>query len=126
LCDPETIGIENLNRVVGATEEDVAQPKVAVTERVIKAINHWAQVHPLQCSVLEERAVARLKTVDVLFGCTDTASSRILLNNLACQYHIPYIDVGTGIFVTKQRITDMGGKFTYCCRTVLVLIAGRQ
>jgi hypothetical protein len=34
----------------------------------------------------------------------------MLMNDLACQYHIPYIDVGTGIFVTKQRITAMGGQ----------------
>jgi molybdopterin/thiamine biosynthesis adenylyltransferase len=78
LCDPETIGVENLNRILGATDEDVGKPKVAYAEKIITAINRWAQVHPLQCSVLEDSAVASLKTVDVLFGCTDTASSRML------------------------------------------------
>jgi molybdopterin/thiamine biosynthesis adenylyltransferase len=110
LCDPETIGIENINRILGATDEDVGKPKVAYAEKIIKAINRWAQVHPLRCSILEDSAVESLKAVDLLFGCTDTASSRMLMNDLACQYHIPYIDVGTGIFVSEQRITDMGGQ----------------
>jgi molybdopterin/thiamine biosynthesis adenylyltransferase len=112
LIDPDTVKVENADRIVGATADDIAKerPKVAVAEREIKAKRHWASVQPLQCSVLEEPAREILKAVDVLFGCTDTAASRMLLNKLACQYHIPYIDVGTGIFVTEQRITNMGGQ----------------
>jgi molybdopterin/thiamine biosynthesis adenylyltransferase len=112
LCEPETIGLENLNRIMGAKYEDVvaATPKVTIAERVIKEINPWALVHPLQCSVLDESALHSLKAVDVLFGCTDTAASRMFLNSLACQYHIPYIDVGTGIFVHEHRVTNMGGQ----------------
>jgi molybdopterin/thiamine biosynthesis adenylyltransferase len=112
VCDPESMGIENLNRIVGARYQDVvaATPKVTIAERVIKEINPWALVHPLQCSVLDESALHSLKAVDVLFGCTDTAASRMFLNSLACQYHIPYIDVGTGIFVHEHRVTNMGGQ----------------
>jgi molybdopterin/thiamine biosynthesis adenylyltransferase len=112
LVDPDTLRPENADRIVGATYDDVSKecPKVAVAKRVIKEIRPWAVVEPLQCSVLDDPARERLKAVDVLFGCTDTAASRMLLNHLACQYHLPYIDVGTGIFVTDHRITTMGGQ----------------
>jgi hypothetical protein len=114
--DPQTIGIENLGRIIGATYEDVRnhRPKVAIAKRTIKKIRPWAQVEALECSVFDPAAIQHLKAVDILFGCTDNHSSRLLLNKLSRQYLLPYIDVGTGIFVTQeaagQKITHMGGQ----------------
>jgi hypothetical protein len=116
LCDPQTIELENLGRIIGATYEDVQNhsPKVAIAKRTITAIRPWAQVEALECSVFAPEAIQRLKAVDMLFGCTDNHSSRLLLNKLSRQYYLPYIDVGTGIFVTQdgavQKITNMGGQ----------------
>ena len=116
LCDPQNLGLENLGRVIGATYEDALnqRPKVAVAKREIQDIRPWAKVEALQCSVVAPEAIQQLKSVDILFGCTDNHSSRLPLNKLSRQYYLPYIDVGTGIFVTKEgtthKITNMGGQ----------------
>jgi molybdopterin-synthase adenylyltransferase len=116
LCDPQLIELENLGRIIGATYEDVQnhQPKVAIAERTIKAIRPWAKVEALRCSVFAPEAIQLLKAVDILFGCTDNHSSRLLLNKLSRQYQLLYVDVGSGIFVTQdgedQKITHMGGQ----------------
>jgi hypothetical protein len=116
LCDPQRIELENLGRMIGATYEDVLNhsPKVAIAERTIKAVRPWARVEALECSVFAPEAIHHLKGVDILFGCTDNHSSRLLLNKLSRQYYLPYIDVGTGIFVIQngegKKITHMGGQ----------------
>jgi ThiF family len=121
LCDRQRIQLENLGRIIGAKYEDVLNhlPKVAIAERTIKEIRPWAKVEALQCSVFAPEAIQQLKAVDILFGCTDNHSSRLLLNKLSRQYNLPYIDVGTGIFVTKdeagQKITNMGGQMHLIC-----------
>jgi molybdopterin/thiamine biosynthesis adenylyltransferase len=116
LCDPDAIGLENLDRIMGATYDDAVnhRSKVAVAEQTIKAIRPWARVEALECSVFAPEAIRHLKGVDILFGCTDNHSSRLLLNKLSRQYFLPYVDVGTGIFMTQetdgQKITTMGGQ----------------
>jgi len=116
LCDPQLTELENLGRIIGATYADVLshQPKVAIAERTIKAIRPWAKVEALQCSVFAPEAIHHLKGVDILFGCTDNHSSRLLLNKLSRQYFLPFVDVGTGIFMSQeadgQKITTMGGQ----------------
>jgi hypothetical protein len=126
LVDPDTLWPENADRIVGANYDDIVKEhsKVAVAERVIKAIKPWAVVQPFQCNVLDDVARESLKAVDVLFGCTDTAASRMFLNNLACHYHLPYIDVGTGILSLNSASRTWEGKYTSCCQTVPVWIAG--
>jgi hypothetical protein len=114
LIDPQRIGPENADRIVGATYEDVGnrRSKVAVAERTIKKIRPWAQVEALECSVFDAAALNSLKAVDIVFGCTDNYSSRLVQNKLSRQYYLPYIDVGTGIFINQEthKITNMGGQ----------------
>jgi molybdopterin/thiamine biosynthesis adenylyltransferase len=55
--------------------------------------------------------VAALKGVDLLFGCTDNHGSRLLLNQLAVQYLIPYLDLGAGLRIAPDgRLTAAGGQ----------------
>jgi molybdopterin/thiamine biosynthesis adenylyltransferase len=116
VCDPDHISLENLDRIMTATYDDALnhRSKVAVAEREIKKIRPWARVKTLECSVFAPEAIHHLKGVDILFGCTDNHSSRLLLNKLSRQYYLPYLDCGTGIFVTQdgtdQKITTMGGQ----------------
>lgn len=110
LIDPDILEATNLNRVVGATPQDVGVPKVDVAERMIRAINPAARVQHIQGDVIYARTALTLVNVDVIFGCTDSHGSRSVLQQVAYQYLLPYFDVGTVIAVNNGKVTHISGQ----------------
>ena len=102
LVDPDVVELSNLNRLVGATWADVrrGRTKVHIAQRLVRWINPQARVQALPTSATNPQAITALKGLDMLFGCTDNHGSRLLLNQLAVQYLIPYLDLGAGLQVT--------------------------
>jgi len=118
LVDPDVVETTNLNRLVGATRADarLSQLKVKVARRTVRRINPGARVQALPVTVDEPDALNALKRLDLLFGCTDNHGSRLILNQLAVQYLIPYLDLGAGLMVASDhRLAAAGGQV----RTVL-------
>ncbi|MFZ5919065.1 MAG: ThiF family adenylyltransferase, partial [Chloroflexota bacterium] len=111
LVDPDTVELTNLNRLVGATRSDARRGrfKVHVAKRLVRRINPTARVQALSMSVSAPEALAVLKGVDLLFGCTDSHGSRLILNQLAVQYLIPYLDTGAGLRVTPDDHFEAAG-----------------
>lgn len=102
---------------LGATpvNAETRVPKVEVVKRMILGIQPHAKVFALPRNVRDREALGALKDVDVIFGCVDTDSGRLIVNELATAYLIPYIDCGVGITAQAGRIEEIGG------RVVLVL-----
>lgn len=101
LIDPDIIETTNLNRVVGATRQDVNRTlKVDVAARMIREQQPDASIAALSCDVLHPEASRTLRSADFIFCCTDSQASRHLLNQLVYQYYIPLIDVGVAITVS--------------------------
>lgn len=110
LIDDDRVERSNLHRLVGATPSDVGALKVDVAARQINAINPTAKVTSIPSSVRSTEALATLKGSDVLFGCVDTDAARLILNELALAYIVPYIDCGVGILVGEEGLAEAGGK----------------
>ncbi len=113
LVDPDTVEFSNLNRLVGATPTDarLGRLKVHVARRLVQRINPVARVRTLPVSVSDPRALSALKSVDFVFGCTDNHGSRLILNQLAVQYLLPYMDLGTGLQAASEgQLIAAGGQ----------------
>lgn len=112
LVDPDVVELTNLNRLVGATPDDVGRPKVAVMERLIRAIagSEDVRVDALVADVREEDALRAILSADVVFGCFDNDGPRLILNELARAYHLPYIDSATGIDAVGESVKQAGGR----------------
>lgn len=110
LVDDDRVERTNLNRLVGATPADIGRQKTDVAHRLILAINPRAKIRALAVKVRASEAIESLKGVDVLFGCVDTDAGRLILNELALAYLIPYIDCGVGIRAGAQGLDEAGGK----------------
>lgn len=114
LVDADTLEVTNLNRFIGAAlaDAEAKRLKVEVITRAIQSIDPGARTTQFAEAFPTAAALAALKDVDVLFGCTDTHGSRLILNALSVQYLLPYIDIGTGIFTDGDgHITEAGGQF---------------
>jgi molybdopterin-synthase adenylyltransferase len=111
LIDPDVVEITNLNRLVGATEEDLDKPKVKVYEALIRAISPRTGVTAIPAAILSDDAVFAAKQGDLLLGCVDNHGARLVLNQLAIQYMIPLLDAGTGARLGEANtLTHAGGQ----------------
>jgi hypothetical protein len=109
LYDPDIISISNLNRTVGATEEDVRlkTKKIEIAGRVIKSLHKDASI-----KAIDKRWQAEpepLRECDIVFGCVDRYRERHELEISMRRYLIPYIDLGLTLVHHKPRPPFMSG-----------------
>jgi hypothetical protein len=105
IVDPDVVERSNLNRVVGATAADEGRSKAEVLAHQAKRINPDVSVEARAKSVLLVEEAKRLVDADLIFCCTDSHGSRVILNQLAYQYLIPMIDMGV-VIVAKDQVVE--------------------
>jgi hypothetical protein len=118
LVDDQHVEDTNLNRLIGATPEDVIAKsrKTQVAERTIHAINASAEVIPVAQNLRSKLAFDHLTTCSVIFGCVDNDGARLILMELAAAYSIPLIDSASEILLDESRthLEDFGGRVVLC------------
>lgn len=98
LIDPQLVDGTNLNRIIGASHDDVDKTlKVDVAARVIQTIRLGARITKIAQDVLAPGIGLQIAAADFVFCCTDSHGSRHLLNQIAYQYLMPTIDMGVSI-----------------------------
>lgn len=110
LVDPDTVEIANLNRLANANPSDIGQPKTEVAKRYIQTVSPDAQVKTVVSDVTRAAVARRLADVDILFGCTDSHGSRAVLQQVAYQYLVPCIDMGSTIIASNEKVTHIHGR----------------
>ena len=110
LVDDDLAEETNLNRLAGAGASDTWKAKVAVAAEYARKVNPDARVLPLQANIRDPWAMRAAADADVLFGCVDTDSGRLILNELALAHMLPYIDCGVGIAASAGAIAEAGGR----------------
>ena len=115
VIDMDTVETTNLNRLQGATPDDVGRKKVSVVARQARAANPDVEVNEIDQDLFHPDIVDAIKDADCIIGGLDNAPARYFLNRLAAQYLIPLIDGGTGITKTEA------GQAQLRCRTAVVM-----
>lgn len=111
LVDPDDVEPSNLNRLIGATDEDVGRPKAEVYADLIRAIAPKSVVEAVPASILSDAALRLAKNADMMLGCVDSHGARLVMNQLAVQYVVPFIDSGSGIRLDGEcRASQAGGQ----------------
>jgi len=110
LIDPDYVDLTNLNRVVGTGAQDVGHPKVNIAERHILSIAPVAKVNPVFGDVTYANIANELSSVDIIVCCTDSHGSRSVVQQVAYQYLIPCIDIGSTITTQDGQITGIFGR----------------
>lgn len=109
LIDPDFIEDTNLNRLVGATLEDVklGKAKVDIAERVIKGVNPGAEVVKRKASWTQ--VTDELRDADVIFACVDSMVCRSELESFGRRFLIPLIDIGMDVHESSGEFS-IGGQ----------------
>jgi hypothetical protein len=106
MYDFDLVEEKNLDRLLHATMEDVAQPKVEVLRRGLLRSSTAAnpEIRALQVSVVEPEGLADALDMDVLFCCVDRPWGRQVVNYLAYAHLIPAVDGGVNVELTSTRM----------------------
>lgn len=110
LVDSDVVVPSNMNRLVTATAADIGTPKVILGRRVIRSVAPDARVLVFEKELRAPEVLDALKGVDVLFGCVDNDGARLILNELALAYGIPFFDLSVGIEVEEEHVEVVGGR----------------
>jgi molybdopterin-synthase adenylyltransferase len=113
VIDKDIMEDPNLSRNIGSTIEDVRmrRPKTEIIKRIANDVNPKIEVQAIHDIVEKKEVSLALREVDVIFGCTDNLTSRLVLNRLAFQYLIPLIDMGIDIELKEEgKIRTAGGR----------------
>ena len=110
LIDSDHLELTNLNRVVGAGEIDVGLPKSDLARRHVEAIAPAARVRSVIGDIVHAAVAKELLDADVILCCTDSHGSRSVIQQVAYQYLIPCIDVGSTITTQDGRVTGVFGR----------------
>lgn len=100
----------SMNRLVTAVAADIGTPKAMLARRLVKSVTPQARVMVVTSRVQSAVALDILKGVDVIFGCVDNDGARLLLNELAKAYAIPYLDLAVGIEAADGKVSEAGGR----------------
>ncbi|MDE2466981.1 MAG: ThiF family adenylyltransferase [Alphaproteobacteria bacterium] len=110
LIDPDHLELTNLNRVVGASESDVDLPKSELARRHVQAIAPTARVRSVVGDVVHAAVAKELLSADIILCCTDSHGSRSVIQQVAYQYLIPCVDVGSTITTHDGQVTGVYGR----------------
>ena len=121
LIDNDTVDTTNLNRLLAASVSDVGEPKVDVTRAMVESMGLGTDVRTYKGWVGDAAVREKLKSCDVLFGCTDDHDGRALLNRFAYFYLVPVFDMGIRINVARDSAV-----ITHADARVTVIIPGAR
>jgi len=110
LLDPDVLDPTNVNRVVGSSKSAVGTHKTKLAEKLIRQVATNANIKAIPGDVTSLGVARELLDTDFIFGCTDSHGSRAVLQQIAYQYLIPCVDMGTTIAVDAGRVTHVVGR----------------
>lgn len=115
LVDPDAIEAKNLNRLVGTGKRDIGKSKVVFYRNYVKRSGLGVKVLSFPFNLYQSDEARRaLSTCDVIFGCVDSASGRVLMNQISAFYLIPYIDMGVSLEADGEGgVSYVGAQMDY-------------
>ncbi|MCS7253579.1 MAG: ThiF family adenylyltransferase [Armatimonadota bacterium] len=110
LIDHDILEPHNVGEMNGVALDDVGSAKV---EALVKSLPAHSFVDCLADSALSLPALIALKQCEFIFCCVDNPSARLATAFLAALYLKPFIDIGTGIFVTDQPLSHFSASSSH-------------
>jgi hypothetical protein len=106
----------NLNRILYARQRD-ADGNIPKAERLREALNETGL--PTEITIIEggditnESVALELRGCDFIFGCVDKDWPRLVMTEVALQYLIPYVDLGTEIGIDDLGVQSIDSRVSY-------------
>jgi len=109
LIDFDEVQRHNLDRLLGASEDDLGRLKVSIAERLIRSSATAKEVDIIMApySIAEEEGYRAALDCDVLFSCVDRPRARHILNHMAYGHFIPVVDGGIAVRFKNEEFSGV-------------------
>jgi hypothetical protein len=97
IIDHDVVDESNLNRLIGATQDDIGTSKTEIAKRLIGSIQPTSTVEVVTKRIPDPSIDEAVKSVDLIFGCLDNDYPRSLLLKVASENRRRYIDCATDV-----------------------------
>ena len=91
LIDQDIVETSNLQRLHGATANDLFHPKAEVIANKLSEVNDWCKIESIIETVTDKNASELLRDVDLIFDGLDNFRTRYILNEYGLRSQIPYL-----------------------------------
>jgi molybdopterin/thiamine biosynthesis adenylyltransferase len=110
LIDFDEVQLHNLDRLLGAYQQDIGMPKVLVAQRQIQkaATAQKVQIHTVTGGITEETGYRYALDCDILFSCVDRPWPRQIQNHIAYSHLIPVVDGGIQVRIDPETGSFVG------------------
>ena len=123
IVDNDIVTESTVSRGYGTTIHDLNRPKVDVAADHVRRMGLDTKVLALNLDIRDHAARLALAQCDIVFGCTDSHASRIVLSRLAYLHLVPVIDVGVVVAHNAGRL-DGWGRVTWVGPGAACLLCG--
>ena len=112
IFDSDSLSESNITRVYGSFPKDIGKPKVEVATAHLDRIAPESKVIATKAKITQEASAKLLVNADVVFGCTDDNSGRLVLSRLATYFLTPVFDCGVLLSSADERLESIYGRVT--------------
>jgi molybdopterin/thiamine biosynthesis adenylyltransferase/proteasome lid subunit RPN8/RPN11 len=112
MVDDDVLTDTNVTRIHGSRLGQVGIAKVKLAHEELEAIGFGTELHAVDGTLGRREVMERLRSCDLVFGCTDDHAGRAVLSRLAYWYLIPVIDMGVLITSSEGRVNGIFARVT--------------
>jgi adenylyltransferase/sulfurtransferase len=123
LIDQDIVESTNLQRLHGATMNDLFHPKAEVIANRLSEIAEWCQIEPVIETVTDRNAHGLLRDVDLIFDGLDNFRTRYILNESAMRNGSPYLF--TSAIADQAHLALLNPPKTACLECIMPHVTDR-
>lgn len=98
LCDPDSVGLSNLQRQILYTSEEIGELKTDIALRRLKQQNPDISLITFPDGLTEDNAGSIISRFNLVIDCTDNFKTRFLIDRVCMEFNIPWVYGAIGEF----------------------------
>ncbi len=100
IIDDDIVSLSNLQRQILYSDDDIDKPKVEAAQIAAQKINSDVKINALQMRISEEHRESApfLEGVDAIIDGSDNFHTRLIVNDICHNMHIPLVSAAIGQF----------------------------
>jgi molybdopterin/thiamine biosynthesis adenylyltransferase len=117
IVDYDVVGVENLNRQILYTTDDVGKPKALVAERRLRDLNPLVEVEARNVKITRDNVAEALEGADIVVDGLDDWRTRLVLDEYAWETGKPYVHAAVDSYYGQVTVIQRGVTTCLACIT---------
>jgi molybdopterin/thiamine biosynthesis adenylyltransferase len=117
IVDYDVVGVENLNRQILYTTDDVGKPKALVAERRLRDLNPLVEVEARNVRITRDNVAEALEGADIIVDGLDNWRTRLVLDEYAWETGKPYVHAAVDSYYGQVTVIQRGVTTCLACIT---------